>query len=395
MIKVIVVDDEYIVRKGLMATVDWQKFNMEVVGDAANGQKGWELFLEHSPDVVITDIVMPEENGIELARKVKQAAPRTKVLLLSCHRDFEFAQEGLNLGASGYIVKTAFQDQEFEKYLERFRDELGELEQPNPVEDGQSETLLSKTFYEWLCGFETSFSEMLEEKRQADWSFIDQPFFIYYVNHLSRDGSPIEEQIGALFPNNPAKIICGADQCFMFIPEDAKKDFEQHLLDAKEQIPKLKWRTSGPNEGIADWMKGVKSLHSQLQIEQQFSASLEDWPCPIQKAVELITADLSQSFSSVDIAHEVGLSRSHFSTLFKKTVGESFSEFTEKLKLDAARSLLEATPLTLQEISERVGIHDGKYFSKWFKKCTGQTPSDYRQTKRGTESDDFTPGELK
>ena len=72
MIKVIVVDDEHIVRKGLIATVNWQDFNMEVVGDASNGKKGWELFLEQSPDVVITDIVMPEQNGIELARKIKE-----------------------------------------------------------------------------------------------------------------------------------------------------------------------------------------------------------------------------------------------------------------------------------------------------------------------------------
>ena len=124
MIKVIVVDDEYIVRKGLMATVNWQKYNMEVVADASNGQKGWEVFLEHSPEVVITDIVMPEQNGIELARKIKQAAPNTKILLLSCHRDFEYAQEGIKLGASGYILKTAFQDEEFEEYLKQFSDEI-------------------------------------------------------------------------------------------------------------------------------------------------------------------------------------------------------------------------------------------------------------------------------
>ncbi|MEH7503117.1 response regulator [Neobacillus drentensis] len=262
MIKVIVVDDEYIVRKGLMATVNWQKYNMEVVADASNGQKGWEEFLEHSPEVVITDIVMPEQNGIELARKIKQAAPDTKILLLSCHRDFEYAQEGIRLGASGYILKTAFQDDEFEEYLKQFFDEIGKS----------------------------------KDKKQSS--------------------------------NVTEELIIGVN---------------------------------------------------------------EKWPEPIQKAVQLITKDLSKSYSSVEVAYEVGLSRSHFSTLFSKSVGESFYIFTEKLKLNAASELLETTSLTLQEIGEKVGVHDGKYFSKWFKKCTGHTPSDYRQTKRSIHPDNLTP----
>lgn len=262
MIKVIVVDDEYIVRKGLMATVNWKKFNMEVVADASNGQKGWEMFLEHSPEVVITDIVMPEQNGIELARKIKKAAPATKVLLLSCHRDFEYAQEGIKVGASGYILKTAFQDDEFEEYLKQFTDEI----------------------------------QKSEEKEQDT--------------------------------NEPEGLTYGID---------------------------------------------------------------DKWPEPIQKAVLMITKDLSESYSSVDVAHEVGLSRSHFSTLFSKSVGESFQTFTEKIKLNTACELLETTSHTLQEIGEKVGVYDGKYFSKWFKKCTGHTPSDYRQTKRRIHSDKFTP----
>ncbi|CEG28485.1 response regulator [Bacillus sp. B-jedd] len=390
MIKVMIIDDEYIVRKGLMATVDWRKFDMEVVGDAANGEKGWELFLEHSPDVVITDIVMPEQNGIELARKIKEAAPQTKILLLSCHRDFEYAQEGIKLGASGYIVKTAFQDMEFESYLGRFQDELA-IPESAAASLTENEEMLSKTFYEWLCGFENNFAHILDELRQKDWNWIDRPFYIYYLDRLGRPDEPADGRTEILFSGISAKIPCGSEQCFLFIPAPEQAGFERRLFDAKGKWPSMKWRRSTLRQGTEEWLNGVKSLYSRLKIEQQFQASFEDWPEPIRKAVELITADLSRHYPSADVAHEVGLSRSHFSTLFKKSIGESFSEFTEKLKLDAACSLLEATPLTLQEISERIGIHDGKYFSKWFKKCTGKTPSDYRQTKRGTIPDKITP----
>lgn len=389
MIKVIVIDDEYIVRKGLMATINWQKFNMEVVADAANGKKGWEQFLEHSPDVVITDIVMPELNGIELARKIKQAAPSTKILLLSCHRDFEYAQEGLNLGASGYILKTAFQDHEFEEYLKRFTEEIEKSETKKQASADSS--TLTKVFYEWLCGFENSFSDLLKEKCQSEWEWIEKPFFIYHLNRLNNGDISVEKQIETLFPDITEKIICGQDQCFMFISEPYGPHFEQKLMIAKKNIPSLQWNVSGTNKGVEEWMNGVKFLYNQLKIEQQFKVSLKEWPDPIRKAVYLITKYLSESFSSVEIAHKVGLSRSHFSTLFKKSVGESFYTFSEKLKLSAACELLEMTSLTLQEIGEKIGIQDGKYFSKWFKKCMGQTPSEYRQTKRRKSPDNVTP----
>jgi two-component system response regulator YesN len=79
----------------------------------------------------------------------------------------------------------------------------------------------------------------------------------------------------------------------------------------------------------------------------------------------------------------VGLSRSHFSILFKKTVGDSFIAFQYKRKLRLAYGLLRETSLTMQEIAEKTGLGDSKYFSKWFKRCTGQTPSQYRAEQKG------------
>src|SRR5690606_39225018 len=89
--KVMIVDDERLVRIGLIKTVEWQRWNMEVVADAPNGIKAYELFLQHRPDLVITDIVMPGMDGIELCEKIKSVEPRTKVVFLSCHRDFHYA----------------------------------------------------------------------------------------------------------------------------------------------------------------------------------------------------------------------------------------------------------------------------------------------------------------
>ncbi|KMY48786.1 response regulator transcription factor [Peribacillus loiseleuriae] len=376
MIKVLIADDELIVRKGLIATVDWAKFGMEVIADAPNGQKAWELFQEHSPEVVITDIVMPEMNGIELARNIKQISPATKILLLSCHRDFTFAQEGLNIGASGYLLKTAFQDKDFEEYLGRFENEINHANIQTPV----SSANLVKGFYEWLCGFDNFFPKLLGELFFKDWQWMQKSFYIYLVYGLNNNElfhnkwSSDEKQF--------AKIYCGQDQLFIFIPEKAQEDFEHLLVEARTIDPAIRWKVNGLNQGMNEWMEGVSNLYHKFKFEKQFKLSMDDWPFPIQKAVQIIIQQLDEPLSSSYVANEVGLSRSHFSTMFKKTVGENFITFIEKLKVQSACNLLENTSLPLQEIGEKIGIQDGKYFSKWFKKCIGSAPSEYRQNKK-------------
>jgi two-component system, response regulator YesN len=376
MIRVLIADDELIVRKGLIATVEWEKFGMEVIADAPNGQKAWELFQQYSPEVVVTDIVMPEMNGIELARHIKQYSPTTKILLLSCHRDFTFAQEGMNVGASGYILKTAFEDRQFEEYLLRIEQEINHAKSRKSYDS----SFLEKEFYEWLCDFENSFPKLVCELFSSEWKWMENPYYIYFLNGLNSNEIFHEKQS---FGEEPfVKISCGQDQAFLFIPQKLKADFEHVLVEARSKDSSIGWKEYGPNQGMDAWMDGVTSLYSRFKFEKQFKVSMEDWPFPIHKAVQIMIQDLEQSFSSSYIANEVGLSRSHFSTLFKKTTGESFITFTEKLKVKAACELLENTLLPLQEIGEKIGIQDGKYFSKWFKKCIGKTPSEYRQNKK-------------
>ncbi|WP_082687073.1 response regulator [Bacillus sp. FJAT-27445] len=238
-IKVLIVDDDTIVRRGLAATVDWERFGMTVVGDAPNGKRGWEEFLRHEPDVVITDIVMPEENGLEFSQKIKVSRPQTKILLLSCHKDFDYAQAGLKLGASGYLLKTAFDDEELNQFLAAFQSELSE---------------------------------------------------------------PASKE---------------------------EPDFSGH--------PKV-----------------------------------------IQQAIEYIARNLSNPMTVEGIADDVGMSRSHLSTLFKKNLGCGIHSFIEEKRLQLAKQLLKGSDINIQEVGEQIGIQDAKYFSKWFKRCTGIPPSDYR-----------------
>src|SRR5690554_3429419 len=98
MYKVLIIDDEYLVRVGLKDTIDWASFGAEIVGEATNGKQGFQLALQLQPDLIITDVKMPVMNGVELASKLKQHNFQGRVIVLSGYSDFEYARSTFESG---------------------------------------------------------------------------------------------------------------------------------------------------------------------------------------------------------------------------------------------------------------------------------------------------------
>lgn len=103
-LKVVVVEDEWIIRKGLVSTMDWLELGYTVVGEGEDGKEGLALILEQSPDVVITDIRMPIIDGIEMIREAKKEKDFESILLTS-YEEFEYAKEAIKLQVFDYLLK--------------------------------------------------------------------------------------------------------------------------------------------------------------------------------------------------------------------------------------------------------------------------------------------------
>ncbi len=106
MIKVLIVDDELLVRVGLVSTIDWEKHGFEVVGQAKNGKEAIQIFESTDPDIVITDIGMPGMDGLELLGYLKDLKPMLKSIILTHHSDFDYARGAIQLGVKHYILKS-------------------------------------------------------------------------------------------------------------------------------------------------------------------------------------------------------------------------------------------------------------------------------------------------
>lgn len=131
MIRVLIVDDEILVRVGLKTVIPWEQNGFELVGEAIHGEDALRI-LEATPcHIVLTDIRMPVMDGLELMMQIRERWPTTKCLILSSHNDFEYVQKALRLGAIDYILKLAMNPDELLLKLNGLKEEINEELQHN------------------------------------------------------------------------------------------------------------------------------------------------------------------------------------------------------------------------------------------------------------------------
>lgn len=105
MLKLLIADDEMRVCKLIRYLVDWNSLGVEIIGEAYDGNSAFQVIMEKSPDIVIVDIRMPEQNGLTLIRNVKKEKPETYFIVVSGYSKFEYAQHAIKYGVEDYLLK--------------------------------------------------------------------------------------------------------------------------------------------------------------------------------------------------------------------------------------------------------------------------------------------------
>ncbi|WP_135546665.1 response regulator transcription factor [Paenibacillus cymbidii] len=105
MYRVLIVDDETSIRKGLGILIDWNDYGFQVAGEAANGLEALRMIQKERYDVLVSDIRMPLMNGLELSQQIYEMGLDTKVILVSGYRDFEYARTAIEFGVANYVLK--------------------------------------------------------------------------------------------------------------------------------------------------------------------------------------------------------------------------------------------------------------------------------------------------
>ena len=129
MLKVLVVEDEELIRKGIVLAIDWASLDCVVVGQAANGEEGLEQAEKCRPGLIITDLKMPKMDGLEMIAQLRARGNDAFVIILTAYDSFAYAQQALRLGAVDFLLKP-FHDGDLENAVMQLQNKLSQQRKP-------------------------------------------------------------------------------------------------------------------------------------------------------------------------------------------------------------------------------------------------------------------------
>lgn len=178
-LKVMIVDDERLIRCGIVSMIKWESIGLQLVGEAADGEEGYRIFLEQQPDIVITDIKMPGLSGIEMIRKIQQHRSDVKYLILSGYEDFSYAKEAIRLGVSDYLLKSDLMPEDIEDILNKMVQEIHmERDSGTAAPDGQTSMRFKNIIFEACHGIRIPDSLELEAEEAGKLSL---GYYCFYL----------------------------------------------------------------------------------------------------------------------------------------------------------------------------------------------------------------------
>ena len=187
MVKVFLVEDESIIRRGIRDNIDWESHGFGFVGEAGDGEYAYPLILKTKPDILITDIKMPFMDGLELSRLVKKNLPKTRIIVLSGCNEFDYAKEAIKIGISDYLLKPVTSVSLMDT-LKHVADEIRE-EQENSI-------LLERYF--------ASYEKYTEFLDNTNYTGVDRKLILDFLKlgAVEECGPFVEEYFAAIGENN-------------------------------------------------------------------------------------------------------------------------------------------------------------------------------------------------
>lgn len=339
MYKVLVVDDEPMIRKGLVKIIQQQGELISEVQAAQNGTEALQLLEQEEPDFLFTDIRMPKLDGLELCRIVSERYPGVMMVVVTGYDDFDYARRSIGYGVKDYILKPITKKQ--------IGDVLARLVSAARQREG---AVVSMTrFNGWVHSLEESVWTLDESalRQQLDEVFAElsgsQLPFVQQKRHLV-------ELCGMLKSRLNERDIYPVEIAF----------HEEGASNAKEL-----------RERVDAYVGEAVSL-----LRMKRKGKIKE---PVEEAKLYIEEHLSRDFSLEEVADRIGLNASYFSQLFKQQTGETFAQYRIRRRMERAKQLLAVPHQKITNVSYEVGYADHPHFTKTFKKATGYTPSEYRE----------------
>lgn len=395
MLKVLIVDDEVLVRAGLRTMVNWSDQGFEVIGDAADGEKALQFALEQKPDLVLTDLVMPHHDGLMLIRALWEHLPETKVIVLSCHNDYEYVREAMQMkNVLDYLFKLTMQPQDIEKVLSTAKQEILESRQLKEQETASKMLLHGNQILEYGRFLITQLTQQFassacEPMRKSSYTLPSYPYavsaFLIDSEAIASDGTDnllittllkeavqfnLNVRIGFITHGEYGVVTkLSAENEYALVHSSTAAVVEKLL----EQEIVVYAGTSIVDSHEVLFKDSYFQAQRQARAEQQSSATA------ISQVMEYLKENYQEKIKLADLAEYVHMNESYLSSQIKKSSGMNFTEILNRMRVDEAKKLLLNTDLSVESIADKAGFTSWSYFSRVFKRYCGATPAEYRR----------------
>jgi len=193
LLKLLIVDDEFHVRNILKTCVNWQELGIKIIGEASGTVEALELVETTQPDIIFTDICMPGMDGIEFSKKVIENFPAIMIVIITGHEEFEYAQKGISLGVSGFILKP-INDEEITKIIQKIQKRIHDIKEHNEdferikLQLEENKPYLKEKFLNELISNELSKDEIKDKLSFYELDFHDSSFEVACIQVFDDHG---------------------------------------------------------------------------------------------------------------------------------------------------------------------------------------------------------------
>jgi two-component system response regulator YesN len=408
MITMLLVEDESFERKSLATCVDWELIGVALVGEAVNGSQGLAKTLELKPDIVLTDVKMPVMNGIEMSRRIRQAAPDVKILFLSSYDDFEYAKQAIDLNISAYLMKPV-NEVELLRVVKKVADEISTLRLEQQLLLKKQDNLSVSVGLARQALVSRALGGMHVEEADArnlglDWLFLpEQNFVITLCVHEPGMLVPVDAKLEQL--NQRCQRILPRTACmcmnagYLIVLCAPPPESGQPVPEAIQSALRAFFQEQGAPSVRIEAASGQDLARLYARLLRQGLHDAPVLPRPdkkkqnkeqIVRAIEQIISEQYHSPLTLEsIARSLHFTPNYVGSIFRSVTHLSVNRYLLQVRLDKAKALLTGGQLPLLDVAERCGFGSNTYFHSSFKREVGMTPSEYRHllTRRGDAPD--------
>ena len=349
MFNVLVVDDEIYAVKGIVDGIDWNKLGVAGVFEAYHAREA-KAILESKPvDLIICDINMPEENGLELLEWAKEHFPELEAVFLTCHTDFNYVRKALQLGSCDYLLKPVIYE-EMEEVLRKNFDRL--IKERTNQESMES----FKRYY----NIEEQWKGLLGNAGTEEAGDLINQTMDWITSRKDNRGTLI-------------KVYQSILQTAVFVQK--KKGMPLDNLSSLE-LSMEGHEITCSDEQFKQWMENIIRIvcTNAGSSENRFQKN-----SIVHELQRYMQQNLNRKLTREELSEYVHLNESYLSRLFHKETGMSLSDYILQERMKLAKVLISESDMPIYGIANQLCYDNFSYFAKMFKKVYNLTPQEYRK----------------